>query len=269
MNQRAAIVTSPATGALAPVLFPGDLLGAARAAAELGFEGMELSIKGPEELSERELGILLNHYGLELAAIASGRIYLDEKATLSDPEPEARLRVVERLTRLIDLAATFGAPVIVGLLEADCLIEGDRSKTTQALVTSMQQVAEHACRRGIDVLLEAINRYETPLLNTAAQAIDVVHRVGSPNVKVLLDVFHMNIEELSIAEAIRSAGDRLGHLHVADSNRLAPGMGHVDFAEIAAALGDIGYQGWVSGEHLPLPDSFAAAKQTRSFMLKL
>jgi len=96
-----------------------------------------------------------------------------------------------------------------------------------------------------------------------------VRRVGSPNIKVLLDVFHMNIEELSIAAAIRTTGDKLGHLHIADSNRLAPGMGHVDFAEIAAALSDIGYQGWVSGEHLSLPDSFAAAKQTRSFIFKL
>jgi sugar phosphate isomerase/epimerase len=79
----------------------------------------------------------------------------------------------------------------------------------------------------------------------------------------------MNIEEESIGGAIRMTGDNLGHLHIADSNRHAPGRGHVDFVEIATALTDIGYQGWVSGEHLPLPDSFAAAEQTRSFISNL
>jgi sugar phosphate isomerase/epimerase len=80
---------------------------------------------------------------------------------------------------LIDLAAAFGAPVIVGLLQADHLVDGDRLKTTRVFVDSMEQIAEHARRRDTNVLLEAINRYETPLLNTAAQTVDVVQRVGS------------------------------------------------------------------------------------------
>ena len=92
-----------------------------------------------------------------------------------------------------------------------------------------------------------------------------MERIGSPDVSVLLDVFHMNIEEVSIGAAIREAGARLGHFHLADSNRRAAGMGHVDFAEVAAALRDAGYRGWLSAEILPLPDDRAAAEQARRF----
>ena len=166
-------------------------------------------------------------------------------------------------------AAEFGAPIVVGLLRGERLVDGSPAKTAALFVESMQTVADHAAALGIDVYLEAINRYETPLFNTAAETVEVVKQIDRPNVKILLDVFHMNIEEVSIADAIRATGHLLGHFHIVDSNRRAPGMGHVDFSEIAAALRDIGYKGWLSGEHLPLPDSLAAAKQTRSFITEL
>ena len=89
------------------------------------------------------------------------------------------------------------------------------------------------------------------------------------NVKLLLDAFHMNIEEVSIAAAIRQAGDLLGHFHAADSNRRAPGMGHVDYEEITTALHDVRYRGWLSAEVLPLPDDYSAARQAREFCLSL
>jgi sugar phosphate isomerase/epimerase len=266
---RASIATSPVPTTFGPLLFAGDVPAAARAARELGFDGIEINTKGPEELPASVLRELLDSNGLELTAISSGRIYLDGKVTLSDPDREARERVIERVKRLAEYAAEFGAPIVIGLLRGERLVDGSRVKTTALFAESMQAVADHAATLGIDVYLEAINRYETPLLNTAEETVEVVGQIGSANVKILLDVFHMNIEEVSIADAIRATGHLLGHFHMADSNRHAPGMGHVDFTQIGAALRDIGYKGWLSGEHLPLPDSFAAAKQTRSFITEL
>jgi len=242
---------------------------AARVAAELGFEGIEISMKGPEELPASDLRDLLDKYGLELAAVASGRIYLDEKATLSDPNEEARRRVVARVKRLVDYAADFGAGVIIGLLRGERPVDGDAEKAMALFVESMQELADYADARGVSIFLEAINRYETVFLNTAEQTVEVIKRIGRPNVKVLLDVFHMNIEEVSIADAIRATGELLGHFHIVDSNRRAPGMGHVSYGEIAAALREIGYKGWLSAEHLPLPDDYTAAKQARSFTRQL
>ena len=269
MQYRASIATSPAPTAFGPLLFAGDVPAAARAARELGFDGIEINMKGPEELPASVLRGLLEKNGLQLTSVSSGRIYLDEKATLSDSDREVRSRVISRVERLARFAAEFGAPLVTGLLRGERLVDGDLARTTSLFVESMQSVADHAATLGIDIYLEAINRYETPLFNTAEETVEVVKQIGRLNLKILLDVFHMNIEEVSIADAIRATGDLLGHLHIADSNRRAPGMGHVDFAEIAAALRDIGYNGWLSGEHLPLPDSLAAAKQTRSFITRL
>jgi sugar phosphate isomerase/epimerase len=266
---RASIATSPAPTTFGPLLFAGDVPAAAKAAGELGFEGIEISMKGPEELSPSVLRGLLDRYCLELTAVASGRIYIDERATLSDPDGGARTRVVNRVERLIEFAAEFGAPVIIGLLRGEALVDGDADKTVSLFVESMQELADHAAAYGGGIFIEAINRYETPLLNTAAQTVDVVERIARPNVKILLDVFHMNIEEVSMGDAIRTAGDLLGHFHIVDSNRRAPGMGHVAYDDIAAALREIGYNGWLSGEHLPLPDSYDAARQTRSFTREL
>jgi 5-keto-L-gluconate epimerase len=266
---KTSIATSPVPSTFAPLLFSGDVEGAARAAAELGFEGIEISMKGPEELSEGRLKKLLSGHGLELAAVASGRIYLDEEATLSDADEEARRRVLQRVKRLMDFAAEFGAPVIIGLLRGECPADGDMEGATRRFAVSMREAADHAARLGTEVLLEAINRYETGFLNTAEQTMRAIRNIGRPNVKLLLDVFHMNIEEVSMGEAVRASGDRLGHFHIADSNRRAPGMGHVSFDEIVEALHLVGYEGWLSAEHLPLPDSHTAAQRTRSFVKKL
>ena len=269
MDCKASFATSPAPTGFGPLLFAGDFAAAVKAAGELGFDGIEINMKGPEELSAATLKDSLSRYGLALTAVSSGRIYLDEKATLSEPDESARIRVVDRVKRLMDFAAEFGAPVVIGLLRGERPSDGDTEKAVSLFVRSMQESADHAATLGIDVIVEAINRYETSFFNTAEQTVEVIKRIGRPNVKVLLDVFHMNIEEVSVGDAIRATGRLLGHFHIADSNRRAPGMGHVAYDDIAAALREIGYTGWLSGEHLPLPDSYTAAKHTLSFIRDL
>jgi sugar phosphate isomerase/epimerase len=112
------------------------------------------------------------------------------------------------------------------------------------------------------LLLEPLNRYESNLFNTVAETLAFLDTLRTKNVKLLCDLFHMNLEEADIAAALRRAGPRLGHVHFADSNRRAIGLGHTDIAPIAAALKDIGYAGYVSAEVLPLPDAATAARQT-------
>ncbi|MCJ7583285.1 MAG: sugar phosphate isomerase/epimerase, partial [Anaerolineales bacterium] len=119
---------------------------------------------------------------------------------------------------------------------------------------------------GIRLALEPINRYETMLVNTAAQGLELIERVGADNLGLLLDTFHMNIEEPVIEESIRLCGDRIFHFHVADSNRWVPGAGHLDFKSILRTLNAAGYSGWVSGEFLPKPDAETAARQNIAYL---
>ena len=109
--------------------------------------------------------------------------------------------------------------------------------------------------------LEPLNRYETGLIHTVAEGLELLERVGAGNLGLLLDTFHMNIEEPDLAVAIRTAGERLFHFHVADSNRWYPGAGHVDFGHLLVVMDEIGYTGYVSGEFMPLPDADTAAKR--------
>lgn len=249
-----------------PMLFAGRVRDAVRTAAELGYDGVEISAKSPAELADLDLAKLLGGHGLRLAAIASGRIRTDDGLSLSLPEAARRDEAARRLNELIDVAGEHGALLIVGLLRGLQPADGDIPAANARLVETLGRCADHAAAAGVGIVLEAINRYETTLQCTAAEALELVEQVGRDNVNVLLDTFHMNIEEVSPAEAIRLTGARLGHFHVADSNRWAPGFGHVDFGAIAMALRDIRYDGWVSAEILPLPDDRAAAEQALRHM---
>ena len=252
-----------------PMLFPGRVREAAQASRELGFEGIEIAMRAPEELERRELETLLRETGLRLAALGSGRSFFEDGLSLTDADDGGRAWAVARVVDLAEYAAAFDVPLVIGLVRGKAPADGDLDAALERFVASLRECLERTATSGSRFLIEAINRYETPLLTTAAETVAVVERLGSPRVAVLLDAFHMNIEEVSLGEAIRATGARLGHFHIVDSNRRAGGMGHVDFAEVAAALHEIDYEGWLSAEILPLPDDRAAAEQARRFAVAM
>jgi sugar phosphate isomerase/epimerase len=128
------------------------------------------------------------------------------------------------------------------------------------LVEAIQRCAEVAEGSRARFALEPMNRYETDLIHTVEDGLELIERVGKENFGLLLDTFHMNIEEADIGESIRACGDRIFHFHVADSNRWYPGAGHLDFADILETLASTGYEGFVSGEFMPVPDADSAAQ---------
>ena len=109
-------------------------------------------------------------------------------------------------------------------------------------VDSMQKVMKSAEKYGVTVCAEAVNRFESPLINTAKEAIEYADLVGSKNIGIHLDTYHMNIEENNIGDAIRLVGSRLRHFHTGENNRTAPGRGHINWDEIFSALSEIGYK---------------------------
>jgi sugar phosphate isomerase/epimerase len=137
------------------------------------------------------------------------------------------------------------------------------------LVEAIQACSAAAEGTSVRFALEPMNRYETDLVHTTAEGLDLVERVGSDRFGLLLDTFHMNIEEPDITASMRSCGDRLFHVHVADSNRWHPGAGHLDFAAVVDCLESMGYQGFVSGEFMPRPDADTAARNAIAFLRRL
>ncbi len=266
MSWKACVATSAGPTGFGPMLYAGHVRECVAVSRELGFEGIEISMRSPDEFYRDELEELLRAGGLELAALASGRLFLEDGLSLSDADETMRAAAVSRVTELIDYGAAFGAPVIVGLARGDRPPDGDLEGAVGRFVASMRECADHAATLGTGLVVEAINRYETALLNTAAQTVAAVERIDRANVGVLLDAFHMNIEESCIGDAIRATGARLRHFHLVDSNRRAAGLGHLDFDEVVAALDGVGYDGWLSAEVLPLPDDRAAAEQARRYV---
>jgi sugar phosphate isomerase/epimerase len=137
------------------------------------------------------------------------------------------------------------------------------------LVEALQQCCAAAEPHGVRIALEPLNRYETSLIADVAQGLDLIERIGADNMGLLLDTYHMNIEEPIIEDSIRTAGDRIFHFHVADSNRWYPGAGHLDFPSILDALFETGYQGYVSGEFMPEPDPDTSAQRCFAYLRQL
>ena len=121
--------------------------------------------------------------------------------------------------------------------------DDERKRDVDLLVRQLKELSNYAGDRGVGLAVEPLNRFETSFMNLASQAIEVVDRVGHPACGILLDTFHMNIEERSIGDAIRSAGKRVRQIHTCENDRGAPGSGHVPWREVAQACRDIGFKG--------------------------
>jgi sugar phosphate isomerase/epimerase len=261
---RLSLATSPAPSPFGPLLFSGRLAEAVQAAASLGLQGIEISLRSAQEVDADELEGSLAAAGLTLSALGSGRVFLEEGLSFSDPDATVRRAAMARLEEHIGLAARFGAPVIVGLVRGSRTAEGDTAGAMRLIVRAVRECADLAASLGTSLVVEAINRYETTFLNTCQETLGLLELVDRPNLGVLLDLFHMNIEEVSLPAAIEQAGEKLAYLHLVDSNRWAPGQGHLDYPPVLRALENVGYEGWVSAEILPRPDDWAAIRQWRA-----
>ena len=245
-----------------PFVFWDDTAAACETAARIGFDGLELFPSTAATVPVAELRAALEGNGLALAAVGTGAGGVVHGLSLAHPDPGRRRRAVDFVRAVVELAASFGAPAIVGSMQGRSAAGEPREEALARLADSLAQLAQHAAAAGGRVLLEPLNRYETDLCNTLYQGGELLTRVGGERLSLLADLFHMNIEETDIAAALSAAATQLGHLHFVDSNRRPAGRGHLSYAPIAAALRGAGYRGWASAEAFSYPDPEAAARQT-------
>ena len=267
---RFGVSMSPYPSTFAPLLFAGRLGEGIAALSSFGFAAVEISLRQVDDLDILWLDERLSDLGLVVSAFATGRMCIEDSLCLSDTNLVTRELLLERLVDFIRLAAHFKASVIIGGVRGK-LSGDDRQKSEQrdTALDTLCRCAEIAGDLGVHLLVEPINRYETNFINTAQDGIELIDAIGHPCVKLLLDTFHMNIEEIDPCESIRMAGSHLGYVHFADSNRKAPGWGHINFPAIVEALAVIGYQGFINAEILPIPDDARALHQTAQYLNSL
>uniref|UniRef100_A0A832MPQ7 Sugar phosphate isomerase/epimerase n=1 Tax=Pseudothermotoga hypogea TaxID=57487 RepID=A0A832MPQ7_9THEM len=255
---RLSLVVSTSDAAFDALAFKGDLMKGVKMAKQIGYDAVEIAIRDPSTVDVEELKELLDELRMPVAAIGTGQAYLADGLSITAQDVSIRNRAMERLKSHIDFASIFNAKVIIGL------VRGKRDKRAldevlELFVESLKELADYAEKKGVELVIEPLNRYETDFLNTLEEVKSVLESLNRKNVGILADTFHMNVEEASIEESITKCGKWIKHFHVADSNRWAPGAGHLNFASILKALHDTGYDGFVSVECLPLPGGSEAS----------
>jgi sugar phosphate isomerase/epimerase len=249
-----------------PFVFWDDLAGSCRKIAALGFDAVEIFPPSAQAIADANIRPLLEQNQLKLAAVGTGGGWVVQQLTLTSPDASVRNRAREFVRSIIDAAARFGAPAIVGSLQGRWTAQVDCDAAIQYLREALEDLGEHARHAGVPLLYEPLNRYETNVINTQSEGAALLRSLKTQNVKLLCDLYHMNIEETDVAGALRAAGEKVRHLHFADSNRRPIGNGHTDVSAVVRALADIRFDGYVSAECLPWPDSDMAAQMTiRSF----
>jgi sugar phosphate isomerase/epimerase len=188
--------------------------------------------------------------------------------SFADPDPAIRRKAVQRIKDQMDLASRLGIPrVTIGLIRGTVKPGADPNRAEEYVTTCMVECLDY--NPAVTLILEPLNRYETSLYNDTASAKEVIDRIGKPNLKMLIDTFHMNIEEPDIIGSILHVRDYISHVHFADSNRWAPGCGHIDFKKIVRALRRIKYRGAICAEILPKPTPDECLRLTIEYYRKL
>lgn len=239
-----------------------DFLGKISFMRDLGYDGVELGIREPEKVNINNLERMLESRHLELSAIGTGLMFMEDGLSLTLPNKDLRKRAVNRIKKHIDIARLFNSQVIIGLVRGKKLSPKDAdTRYCRNLNDSLRTICDYASCSGTPIAIEPINRYETDFLNCAEEALDFIRAIKYKKLRLLLDTFHMNIEEKDLAKSIVKSKIYLSHFHLADSNRLYPGSGHIDFKEIISTLKEICYTKYLSAEIVSLPDFKTCARR--------
>lgn len=252
-----------------PAIYKKNIFEAAKKAHDMGYDGIEWHLRRPDAAETEKMQTLLQKLHMQVDALGTGMACLYDGLMLTHPEKDVRRAAVVRLNEFTDMAAALSCMVVIGSVKGKIPPEADRYVYEGYLAEGLEQVLGYAAERNVACLLEALNRYETNILNTAAQTDAFVQKTCSAHLKTHIDTFHMNIEEADLYQSIMDCKETLGHVHFADSSRHYPGSGHIDFARVAQGLKDAGYAGWIAVECLMQEDADAEAQKALDFIRKL
>lgn len=238
-------------------------------AAKFGYHGIELALREASEVDPAWLSKALTRHGLSVSCISTGQVFAVLGLYFTHPDPSVREKTVTVFKDLISLAADFGGLVNVGRARGYYVPDRDPAETEALFIEACRALCDYAEPKGVDIIVEPVNRYEINFINSVDEGADIVARVERDNIGLMPDVFHMNIEDVSIGNTLAANSQWVKYIHLADSNRWAPGEGHLDFDDVFRGLRTAGFDGWGSIEILPKPDPDTAAQRAARTMLPL
>lgn len=230
--------------------------------AALGYGGVELMTLDPAQLDAAEIHSLARRHGLAVTLVCTGEVYGQLGISFTDPDETVRKQAVARVASLIDFAGFLGANLNIGRVRGQFRADVAAGQTVEWAVDALQTLSDRAAPQNVIIALETVCCLQTNFINTLREADELLARVARPNCKLMLDVFHLNIEEKDLSAAIRQHCASTVHVHLADNNRRYPGQCGLNFGQIAAVFAACGYTGDFCTEILQLPNQDTAAAES-------
>ena len=254
----------------APILLKGSVCENLKKAGELGYDAIEIHMRETDAIDIPEVQKTMQETGVRVAMIVTGRLNTEGGLSLMDDRPYVIREAIDGMKQYIRIASALGADIIIGWMigriPAGALCP---KQYYDRLAENLKIICSYASEQNVKINIEVINHYETNVFTTARKLMTFKREYKIENLYVHLDTFHMDLEETDFAEAIKTAGDELGYIHLADSTRLYPGSARIDFGHILKLLQEIGYKGWLSVECFPVPDGEEAARKALGHMKQI
>lgn len=234
----------------------------------LGYKGIELSLLRPEKIDVNGIKELMEAYEMEIPALGTGGTYIRYGYSLGSIDASKRMLAIGRLKEYINLAAELNSKVIIGLIRGRYNYQSNPKKEKLNIIESLKEILRIAESKEVMLLLEPINRFEIDSYTTISGSLELIQKLDSPNINLLIDSFHTHLEEDPgfIWDYLKEISSNVGHIHLADSNRRAPGTDHFDFRTFINIFKQIYYDGFYSLETINEPSFEEVAKQGAEFL---
>ncbi len=234
----------------------------------LNYDGIELSLLEPEKLDVKKLVEISESYEMKIPALGTGSTFIRFGYSLGNNQESLRKKAIGRIEKYIEFARVAQAKVIIGLIRGRYKHDSNPQKERLNIISSLKACCSLAENSGVQLIFEPINRFEIDSYNTISQSVELIEEIGSNNLKLLIDSFHTYLEEdpIDIWDYLKEITHYVGHIHLADTTRRAPGSGNFDFRNFLGTFKERGYREFVSIETIMKPSFELVAKDSIEFL---
>lgn len=234
----------------------------------LNYDGIELALLEPEKIDFKNINEIKDSFTLEIPALGTGSTYLRFGYSFGHQNESIRKKAIERINEYVNFAQETRSKVIIGLIRGRYNQENTPKNERLNIKSSLKECCRVAEDKGVELVLEPINRFEIDSYNTIAESVELIKEIGSENLKLLVDTFHTNLEEDPgfIWDDLKEIAHLVSHLHLSDCTRRAPGSGHFDFKTFLRIFQESGFKGFASVETIMKPSFEEVARETVEYL---
>lgn len=234
----------------------------------LNYDGVELSLLEPEKIDVKQINDIKDSFNMEISALGTGSTFIRFGYSLGHNDETLRNKAIDRIKTYINFARETESKVIIGLIRGRYNHESSAKKEKLNIISSLKECCRIAEINEVILLFEPINQFEIDSYNTISESLQLLEEIRSENLKLLVDSFHTYLEEdpVYIWEYMKEKAHHVGHIHLADDNRRAPGTGHFDFRSFLSIFKNAGYDAFASIETIMKPSFEDVAKEASEYL---